>query len=112
MKLQKTLKFLFIILSFFIIFIFLFSAKSYALSSPALVGRFSTAFLAIKNWLITISTPVAAVSIIIGFLMKKLSFGDEERMRIGKKIVRNSFVSYIFILMIDLIIDAIQFITR
>ena len=110
MKSKKIKKILSIIILFFIILSVFTSSKAYALAAPALVTRFSTAFLAIKRWLLTISTPVAAVSIIIGFLMKKLSFGDEERMRIGKKLVRNSFVSYIFILMIDLIIDAIQFI--
>lgn len=112
MKFKKSKKLLLFISLFLSVYFICIPINSYALGAPLLVSRFSTAFLAIKNWLLTISTPVAAVSIIIGFLMKKLSFGDEERIRIGKKLVRNSFVSYIFILMIDLIIDAIQFITR
>ena len=40
--------------------------------------------------------------------MKKFSFGDEERIRIGKKIIRSSLFSYAFILAIDLILSAIQ----
>ena len=40
--------------------------------------------------------------------MKKFSFGDEERIRVGKKIVRGSLFSYAFILAIDLILSAIQ----
>lgn len=40
--------------------------------------------------------------------MKKFSFGDEERIRIGKKIIRGSLFSYAFILAIDLILSAIQ----
>ena len=40
--------------------------------------------------------------------MKKFSFGDEERMRIGKKLVRNSLFSYAFLLAIDLILGAIE----
>jgi hypothetical protein len=112
MKYKKTKKFIILFSILLIILLIGIPITSYALGAPVLVTRFSTAFIAIKNWLLTISTPVAAVSIIIGFLMKKLSFGDEERMRIGKKLVRNSFVSYIFILMIDLIIDAVQFIAR
>ena len=35
--------------------------------------------------------------------MKKFSFGDEERIRMGKKIIKGSLFSYAFILAIDLI---------
>ena len=40
--------------------------------------------------------------------MKKFSFGDEERIRTGKRIIRGSLFSYAFILCIDLILSAIQ----
>jgi len=40
--------------------------------------------------------------------MQKFSFGDEERIRTGKKIVRGTLFSYAFILAIDLILSAIQ----
>ena len=40
--------------------------------------------------------------------MKKFSFGDEERIRIGKKIIKSSLFSYAFILAIDLILSAIK----
>ena len=40
--------------------------------------------------------------------MKKFSFGDEEKIRTGKKIVRNTLFSYGFILAIDLILSAIK----
>ena len=40
--------------------------------------------------------------------MKKFSFGDEEKMRTGKKLIRNSLYSYGFILAIDLILAAIK----
>ena len=40
--------------------------------------------------------------------MKKFSFGDEERIRTGKKIIRGALFSYAFILAIDLILSAIQ----
>lgn len=39
--------------------------------------------------------------------MKKFSFGDEERIRTGKKVIRGSLFSYAFILAIDLILSAI-----
>ena len=40
--------------------------------------------------------------------MKKFSFGDEERIRVGKKLIHGSLFSYAFILAIDLILSAIQ----
>ena len=40
--------------------------------------------------------------------MKKFSFGDEERIRIGKKIIHGSLFSYAFILAIDLILSTIE----
>ena len=40
--------------------------------------------------------------------MQKFSFGDEERIRTGKKIVRGTLFAYAFILAIDLILSAIQ----
>lgn len=40
--------------------------------------------------------------------MKKFSFGDEERIRTGKKIIRGSLFSYGFILAIDLVLSAIE----
>lgn len=40
--------------------------------------------------------------------MQKFSFGDEERIRTGKKVVRGSLFSYAFILAIDLILSVIQ----
>ena len=40
--------------------------------------------------------------------MKKFSFGDEERIRVGKKIIRGSLFSYAFILAIDLILSTIE----
>lgn len=40
--------------------------------------------------------------------MKKFSFGDEERMRIGKKLIKSTLFSYAFILAVDLILSAIK----
>lgn len=40
--------------------------------------------------------------------MKKFSFGDEERIRVGKKVIRGSLFSYAFILAIDLILGTIE----
>ena len=66
------------------------------------------AFKNIESWIIKLSTPAAAVAVGTGVFMKKFSFGDEERMRMGKKVIRTSLFSYAFILAIDLILAAIK----
>ena len=75
---------------------------------PKLVNTITSAFETIESWLLRISTPAAAVAVGSGIFMKKFSFGDEERLRTGKKIIRGSLFSYAFILCIELILSAIQ----
>ena len=111
MKKQK-IKFL-IIYSIFILFIFilLFSNISFAGifdNQPELVKKLNKAFEDIEGWLLTLSTPAAAVAVGVGVFMKKFSFGDEERIRIAKKLIRGSLFSYGFILAINLILSAIK----
>ena len=99
-----------IIINFFIILlfiIFLFFNVSYA-AEPKIISKLNTAFSNIESWVIKLSTPAAAVAVGSGVFIKKFSFGDEERLRIGKKIIRNSLFSYGFILAIDLILSAIK----
>ena len=62
----------------------------------------------IEKWILQISTPAAAVAVGSGVFMKKFSFGDEEKIRTGKKIIKGSLFSYAFILAIDLILSAIK----
>jgi len=90
-----------------IIIIFSFYSNTFA-AYPKLVNTLLKAFSDMKGYLIAIATPVAAVAIASGFLMQKFSFGDEERIRNGKKLIRTSIVSYAFILTLDLIINLIQ----
>ena len=40
--------------------------------------------------------------------MKKFSFGDDERMRTGKKLIRTAIFSYALILVLDLVLSTIQ----
>lgn len=84
-----------------------FSSFSFA-GYPKLVNKIIDAFEDIKSYLVAIATPIAAVAIGSGFLMQKFSFGDEERIRTGKKLIRTSIVSYAFILVLDLIISLIK----
>lgn len=77
-------------------------------ATPKLVNKLNSAFEDIEGWIIKISTPAAAVAVCTGALMRKFSFGDEEKIRTGKRLITGSLFSYGFILAIDLILSAIQ----
>jgi len=98
---------IFFILYLLFCFIFLFSNNVYG-AYPKLVSTLMSAFENIESWILKISTPAAAVAVGTGVFMKKFSFGDEERIRTGKRIIRGSLFSYAFLLSIDLILSAIQ----
>jgi hypothetical protein len=98
---------IFYLISFIIIFIFIFSTFSFA-ATPKLVSKLNNAFEDIEKWLINLATPAAAVAVGSGVFMKKFSFGDEEKIKMGKKLIRGSLFSYGFILAIDLILSAIK----
>ena len=98
---------IFILLFLFIIFYFSFATYSYG-AYPGLITTIMNAFEKIKTWLIKLATPAAAVAVGTGVFMKKFSFGDEEKIRTGKKLITGSLFSYGFILAIDMILSAIQ----
>lgn len=104
---NKKIFFVLYFLILFIIFYFGFSTFSYA-SYPKLVSKLSKAFESIESWLLKLATPAAAVAVGTGVFMKKFSFGDEEKIRSGKNIIRGSLFSYAFILLLDLILSAIE----
>jgi len=105
--LKKKLFYLIFILILSLIFLYNFEISVKA-ATPKLVSKLESAFGNIESWIIKLSTPSAAVAVGTGIFMKKFSFGDEERIRMGKKIIRNSLFSYAFILAIDLILSAIK----
>lgn len=84
-----------------------FISKTYA-ADPKIVSKLNSAFESIEEWLLKLATPAAAVAVGTGVFMKKFSFGDDERMRLGKKLIKNSLFSYCFILALDLILAAIK----
>ena len=92
---------------FIILFLIFYSSICYA-ATPKLVTKLDKAFENIESWLINLSTPAAAVAVGTGVFMKKFSFGDEEKIRTAKKLIRGSLFSYAFILAIDLILSAIK----
>ena len=107
-KLKKITFFILFTILFSIILFFIFEHSVFALGEPKLVSKINSAFENIESWLLKLSTPAAAVAVGTGVFMKKFSFGDEERIRLGKKIIKGSLFSYAFILAIDLILSAIK----
>lgn len=105
---KKIIYNLFLILYLSLIFILTLSSFIYGATTPKLINTLNSAFEKIESWIITISTPAAAIAVGTGVLMKKFSFGDEERIRTGKRLIRGSLFSYAFILCIDLILSAIN----
>lgn len=95
---------------FCLVFIVIFATLpcAFASSYPKLITTLTSAFEKIESWILRISTPAAAISAGSGVLMKKFSFGDEERIRTGKRLIRGSLFSYAFILCIDLILSTIN----
>ena len=92
---------------FFIFFYFAFVNESFA-ADPKLVTTLTSAFEKIEKYILKISTPAAAVAVGSGVIMKKFSFGDEEKIRVSKKVIRGSLFSYGFILCIDLVLSLME----
>lgn len=99
-------KFLFSLFICLLLF-FVFLPKSFC-AYPKLISTLNSAFEKIESWIITLSTPAAAIAVGTGVLMKKFSFGDEERIRTGKRLIRGALFSYAFFLCIDLILSTIN----
>lgn len=99
-------KLLFILILFFLLF-FTLSTDCFA-ADPKIVSTIKKAFEQIKEWIIKIATPAAAVAVGTGVIMRKFSFGDEDKIRTGKRLIRGSLYSYAFILAVDLVLSAIK----
>ncbi|MEG2348628.1 MAG: hypothetical protein RSB67_03155 [Clostridia bacterium] len=91
------------------IIISVFMTNIYAASQePILVNKINLALKKIQGYLVKISAPAAGVAIASGVLIRKLSFGSEEKMVIGRKIIINAIVGYAIIISIDIIIKFIN----
>ncbi len=105
---KKIFIYILFIFTLFILMIIFNPSNSFAIGDPKLVSTINSAFEDIEGWILKISTPAAAVAVGTGIFMKKFSFGDEEKIRTGKKLIKGSLFSYAFILAIDLILSAIK----
>ena len=92
---------------FFVLSLFTFSYAG-IFTGDDLATKITKGLSEIQSWIVKIATPAAAVAIGSGLLMKKFSFGDEEKIVTGKKLIRSTIFSYAFILLIDPVISAIQ----
>ena len=91
----------------YLLYFLLIETKSYA-AYPALVSKLQSAFDSIQSWLLALATPAAGISIATGAFMKKFSFGDDEKIRTGKKLIRTALFSYVFVLLLKLILTTIS----
>ena len=91
----------------FLIMFITFDGECFA-ADPTLISKLKSAFEKIQGYILRLATPVAAVSVGVGALMRKFSFGDEEKIRTGKNLIRGSIVSYVVILLTDMILALIN----
>ena len=102
--LKKLLKILIII----IFCLLIFSKFNFAFAfAPKIVNKLNSSFNDIEKWCIKLATPAAAVSFAIGLFIKKFSFGDEERVRTAKKLIRGTIIAYALIISTKLILNFI-----
>ena len=99
----------YILYTFIISFLFITCfPTSVTAADPKLVTTLNSAFEKIEDYILKISTPAAAVAVGTGVLMKKFSFGDEEKIRTANKLINGTLFSYGFILCIDLILSMLK----
>ena len=85
-----------------------FLQNSVFAADPSLVTKLKSAFEKIQSYIMKLATPVAAVAIGTGALMRKFSFGDEEKIRTGKNLIKGSIFSYAIVLCTDMILSLIN----
>lgn len=83
-----------------------------ASTTPSLVTKINSAFTKIQGYLQKIATPIAGVCIISGILIRKLSFGDEQKMILGKRMIVNAIFGYAAVRLIDVIISFIETVVK
>lgn len=106
-KKKFIIKFTIMFLIIFLSYIYIVNTYATTEKSPLLVNKFKKAFEKIQEYLILIATPAAGVAICTGLLMRKFSFGDEERVRTAKKLIRGTIIAYALIISTKLILNFI-----
>ncbi len=108
-KMNLKYKIYFIIyLCIILILISLINSRECFAADPTLITKLKNAFEKISDYIVKLATPIAAVAVGSGAIMKKFSFGDEEKIRMGRNLIRGSLFSYGFILCTDMILSLIN----
>ncbi|MEG1059283.1 MAG: hypothetical protein RSE57_03755 [Clostridia bacterium] len=98
-----------------VLLIFMVASFSFvfcATGDPTLVNKLNSALKKIQGYLLKLATPAAGVAIATGVFMRKLSFGDEEKMVKGKKVIVNAVICYGIIISVDLIIKFVDVVLK
>lgn len=103
---MKQIKIIAIVLVFLVMFNF--CSSIFAATTPTLVNKLNTILKRIKEYMIKIAGPACALAIATGVMIRKLSFGDEEKMIVGKRVIINAIFCYFIILLVDLIVKFIE----
>lgn len=88
--------------------VFNFCSSVFAATTPTLVNKLNTILKKIKTYMVKIAGPACALAIATGVMIRKLSFGDEEKMIVGKRVIINAIFCYFIILLTDLIVKFIE----
>ena len=105
---KKIIKISFVIILSILVFNFGTSVFAATAKTPTLVNKLNTILKKIKEYMIKLAGPAAALSIVTGVMIRKLSFGDEEKMILGKRVIINAIFGYLIILLGDLIVKFIE----
>ena len=88
--------------------VFNLCSSIFAATTPNLVNKLNTILKKIKTYMVKIAGPACALAIATGVMIRKLSFGDEEKMIVGKRVIINAIFCYFIILLVDLIVKFIE----
>lgn len=84
---------MYVIVMCLLLMIFLGNSVS-AATTPKLVTKLNTALTKILGYLEKLAPAAASVAIVSGVMIRKFSFGDEEKLIMGKKIIINAILGY------------------
>lgn len=104
MKKKKVIMYVLIMLCF----MFIFMGEVFAASTPTLVNKLNSALKKILDYLEKIAPAAAGVAIASGVMVRKFSFGDEQKLILGKRIIVNAIIGYGIILLIDVILKFVD----
>ncbi len=108
---KKSYRLHFRVIKYIIVYTLIFMLFTYTISfgaDPTIVKKLNTAFGKIRDWMIKLATPAAAIAVGTGVFITKFSFGDDDRILKGKRLIRTTLYSYGFIIAVELILKAID----